>query len=65
MGNIERRVARLEEQQGACNHHPVVILANPTDEVVMQKRQEIDRCPSCRRRERPRMVIIHYPELSW
>jgi len=64
MGNIERRLARLEEQQGACNHRSPVILANPTEGEVEQKKKELDECAGCRRHGRPKMVIMTYPEFD-
>jgi len=64
MASIERRVARLEGQQGACNHQSPVILANPAEEEVERRKKELDECPSCRKGGRPRMVIMTYPEFD-
>jgi len=58
MGNIERRLARLEGQQGACNHRSPMILANPTAEEVERRKKELDECPSCKKHGRPKLVII-------
>lgn len=64
MGNIERRLARLEGQQGACNHRSPVILANPAVEEVERKRKELDECPSCKKHGPPQLVIMKYPQLD-
>jgi len=64
MGNIERRLTRLEGQQGACNHRSPVILANPTADEVERRKKEMDECPSCKRHGRPKLIIMEYPEFD-
>ena len=64
MNNLDKRMKRLEEQHGACNHRSPVILANRTEEEVERTRKELDECPSCRKGERPKMVIMRYPALD-
>jgi len=64
MGNIERRLARLEGQQGACNHRSPVILANPAEEEVERRKNELAECPSCKRHGQPKLIIMTYPEFD-
>ena len=64
MNRLDQRIKRLEGQAGACNHRSPVILANPTEQEVERTRKELDECPSCRKGERPKMVILEFPEFD-
>jgi hypothetical protein len=57
MNNLDRRIKRLEEQQGACNHRSPLIL---TQEQVERKKKELDECPNCEKHGRPRLLIIDF-----
>ena len=46
MNRLDQRIKRLEEQHGACNHRSPVILANPTEEEVERRKNELAECPS-------------------
>ena len=59
MKDLERRVARLENHRGACNH--AAYLLNPSDEELERFTQELARCPRCRHK-RPFVLRIHEAE---
>jgi len=69
MGNLDRRLRRLESQQQACNHwngqHPNVLLVNPKLDEVALMETELAGCPTCRRRGGPpKIFILVHPELE-
>ncbi len=53
MSNLERRLRRLEEHHGACNHRTdrgfLKPLFNPTEEEVDRYKKEVAECPRCRK----------------
>jgi hypothetical protein len=54
MKDLERRVTRLENHQGACNHPAygigVVVLKGEKDEALERITKELAECPRCRRK---------------
>ena len=62
MSNLERRLRRLEEHHGACNHRNdrgfLKPLLNPTQQDVERLRKELAECSSCRKRGGPLQVLI-------
>ena len=59
MNRLEQRVKRLEEEapQGPCDHG-LVILVDPTEEELEERRKELRACPRCREGDGPKMVIL-------
>jgi hypothetical protein len=55
--SLMRRVARLENHQGACNH--AAYLVNPSDEEIEQFTTEWAKCPRCRHKPQPAVLRIN------
>ena len=64
MNRLEQRIKRLERNAGACNHRLPIILSNPTEGEIQERKSELDNCPRCRWQQRLKIVVLTYSKLN-